>query len=199
MTKKQPVKRGTGRSELITATLRLVADRGLHAVTLREIAAGAGLSLGSTTYHFEDRVTLFRAAFSEYVTDTESLVADAVTALRTQRDVRSGEGMHDAIRTLFSDRRQVLIRSELRLEATRDAALHELHQRCCDAIQTLIAGVLRAEGQAAADRHAVWSALALLDAAALDAASEYRDRNADDFAAAMNDCLVAVLHATSAG
>lgn len=190
MTQKQPIKRGTGRTELIAATLRLIASRGLHAVTLRDIAGESGLSLGSTTYHFADRAALMRAAIAEYVADVESLVTDAVDTSKKRRDVRTDGGVHAATRRLFADRRQVLIRSELRLEATRDDALHELHLRCRDAVQMLVTALLRAEQQPAG-AGVVWAAVAALDVAAIDIASQYRD--ATEFAAAMSTHLAGEL------
>lgn len=186
MTRKQPVKRGTGRNELIAATLRLIADRGLHAVTLRDVAGESRLSLGSTTYHFADRTALMRAAITEYVADVESLVTDAADTSRKRRDVQADGGVHAAMRRLFTDRRQVLIRAELRLEATRDDALRELHLRCRDAVQTLVAAVLGA-GQQPACAHAVWAAMAAMDTAAVDTAGDRRDPA--EFAAAMNTYL----------
>ncbi len=186
MIQRQRVKRGTGRDELIAAALRLIADRGLHAVTMRDIAGKAGLSLGSTTYHFADRAELIRAAFAVYVADVESLVTEAVATSRKRRDVRADGGVHAALRRLFTDRRQVLVRSELRLEATRDDVLHELHRRCREAVQALVAAALRAEHQpAGAD--AVWVALATLDAAAVDTAGDHHDPV--EFAASMDAYL----------
>ena len=186
MTQKHPVKRGTGRSELIAATLRLIASRGLHAVTLREIADASRLSLGSTTYHFADRTALMRAAIGDYVADVESLITDAADTSRKRPDVQVDGGVHAAMQRLFTDRRQVLIRSELRLEATRDAALHELHLRCRDAVHALVAAVLSTEHQPVG-AHAAWAAVAALDTAAIDTAGDRRDP--DEFAAAMDTYL----------
>ncbi len=182
MTERQRVKRGTGRNELIAATLRLIASRGLHAVSLREIADESRLSLGSTTYHFADRTALMRTAIAEYVADVESLVADAVDTSRKRRAVQVDGGLHAAMRHLFADRRQVLIRAELRLEATRDDALHELHLRCRDAVQSLVAAVLH---QTAGARD-TWVAVAVLDAVTIDTAG---DRDAADFAAEVHSYL----------
>lgn len=153
---------------------------------MRDISGESGLSLGSTTYHFADRAALLRAAFVVYVADVESLVTAAVATSRKRRDVQADGGVHAALRTLFTERRQVLVRSELRLEASRDDVLHELHRRCREAIRALVAAALRAEHQpAGAD--AVWAALAALDTAAIDTACDHHDPV--EFAAAMHAYL----------
>ena len=100
------------------------------------------------------------------------------------------------MRRLFTERSQVLIRSELRLEATRDAALHELHLRCRDAVQMLVAAVLGA-GHQPAGAEAAWAALAALDAAAIDTAGDRRDPT--EFAAAMHTYLADAFDVRAAG
>jgi len=196
MIPRRTVKRGTGRGALITATLRLIAQQGLHATTLRDIAGEAGLSLGSTTYHYADRAALLRAAFTQYVADTECLVADAVDTSMRWRNLGTDGGVHPAMRDLFTTRRQVLIRAELRLEATRDTAMHELHLRCRDSVQMLVAVVMGA-GHQPAGAEAAWTALAELDAAAIDTAGDRRDPT--EFAAAMHTYLADAFDVRAAG
>ena len=80
---------------LLDATLRLIGDRGLHAITLREVAGAAGLSLGSTTYHFADRDALLIAALSRFadsVTDQcdEAIAAADLDTLAAYADLAPG-------------------------------------------------------------------------------------------------------------
>ena len=53
----------SARARLLVATLRVIADEGLEAVTHRRVAALAGVSPGSTTQHFAPREDLLREAF----------------------------------------------------------------------------------------------------------------------------------------
>ncbi|MGZ4481779.1 MAG: TetR/AcrR family transcriptional regulator, partial [Gaiellales bacterium] len=46
----------TGRRQaILEATLRVIRDSGVHAVTLRAVAAEAGVPLAATTYYFESK------------------------------------------------------------------------------------------------------------------------------------------------
>ncbi|MGJ0121681.1 TetR/AcrR family transcriptional regulator [Williamsia sp. MIQD14] len=182
MPSKQLVRRGRGRHELIASTVRLIASRGLHATTLRDIAAGAGLSLGSTTYHFPDRDALMLGAFEAHVTDTEGVVDDALADGSEPRDVRTDGGVRSALGALLADRNQVLIRHELRLEATRDPRCRELYARSRDAVGRIVAGALRA-GHQPADTTAVSVLAAALEEAAIEAAVVHAEAAA--FTAAM--------------
>ncbi|WP_052689166.1 TetR/AcrR family transcriptional regulator [Williamsia herbipolensis] len=196
MTYKQPVKRGRGRHELIASTLRSIASRGLHATTLRDIAAGAGLSLGSTTYHFPDRAALMVGALEEHVTDTERVIAAADVISRERRDARTDGGVHSALTALLADRDRVLIRHELRLEATRDPEYRDLHVRSRAVVRRIVASALRAEGQAVSDA-AVNALATALEDAAIEAAVD--DEDPASFTAAMTTHLDEVFAARIAG
>jgi AcrR family transcriptional regulator len=52
-----------GAQRLVDAALRVIAEQGLPAATLRSVAEAAGLSLGSTTYFFDSKADIIRAAF----------------------------------------------------------------------------------------------------------------------------------------
>jgi AcrR family transcriptional regulator len=54
------------RAEIIAATWRLIADRGIDATTLREIAREMGMANGALTHYFPDKNAIILAAF-EYV------------------------------------------------------------------------------------------------------------------------------------
>lgn len=80
--------RPAGAQRLVGAALRLIGQRGLHAVTLRSVAQAAGLSLASTTYFFETKADIVHAAFTQlrdgisYATlDADRRVGDVAEAL----------------------------------------------------------------------------------------------------------------------
>jgi AcrR family transcriptional regulator len=58
----RPVRRGGGREALCAAVLRVVARSGLDGVTYRSVAAEAGVTHGSASYHFATRDEMIQEA-----------------------------------------------------------------------------------------------------------------------------------------
>lgn len=50
------------RQRLVEATHRVVAEQGVPAITFRLVARTAGVSLGTVSYHFADKIELMQAA-----------------------------------------------------------------------------------------------------------------------------------------
>lgn len=84
MTAHDPDRRAT----LVRALVEIVADRGLDAVSVREVAAHANVSIGAVQHHFRTKSAMLRAAMDDVARrwaadvekDTESAEPD--TALR---------------------------------------------------------------------------------------------------------------------
>ncbi|MDD5037591.1 MAG: CerR family C-terminal domain-containing protein [Methylococcaceae bacterium] len=57
------------RSRLVTAALRLFAEKGYEAATTREISEAAGANISAIRYYFGDKAGLYRAAFTESMAD----------------------------------------------------------------------------------------------------------------------------------
>lgn len=51
------------REDVLRAATRVLAERGLDAARLRDVARAAGVSIGALQHHFETRDELFREAF----------------------------------------------------------------------------------------------------------------------------------------
>jgi TetR/AcrR family transcriptional regulator, regulator of biofilm formation and stress response len=68
----------TVRDRICWATIAVIADDGVDGVRHRKVAEVAGVSLGSTTYHFSDRGELVREAFRWYLEHA----GDAIERLR---------------------------------------------------------------------------------------------------------------------
>lgn len=62
------------RERILHATIELIARDGLDGVRHRSVAESAGVSLGSTTYHFATRNDLIEAAFEQYLADLDELI-----------------------------------------------------------------------------------------------------------------------------
>ena len=66
---RKPVPRGANRERILRAALEIISTKGVDKVTHRAVAAVAGVSPGTTTYHFATREDLVRDAFSLYIDD----------------------------------------------------------------------------------------------------------------------------------
>jgi TetR/AcrR family transcriptional regulator, regulator of biofilm formation and stress response len=118
--------RGTARGAILKATLRVVADAGIDAVTHRRVAELAGVSPGSTTHHFASREDLIRAAFRAYLEFADRLLAGIDEELRaTVSDdaVRVREYLCEIVRREFTDERMVRAEYEMILFASADDEL----------------------------------------------------------------------------
>lgn len=59
------------KADILLAAEKLFAQRGYHAVTIRQIAAEAGVPLSLVGYHYGPKDTLFHAIFSHWNSTTE--------------------------------------------------------------------------------------------------------------------------------
>lgn len=71
------------RRELTTALLRIASTRGLQAVSMREVAAEAGVSLRLVQYYFTDKRTLMASGLAELATRLDRRVRERAAALGT--------------------------------------------------------------------------------------------------------------------
>ncbi|KQS68641.1 TetR/AcrR family transcriptional regulator [Modestobacter sp. Leaf380] len=138
------------RTELLTATRRLIAREGVAAVSHRSVAAEAGVPKSSVAYHFTDTEGLLAAALGA---QTEALVA-ALPAVPGGADPG---GLADRLVALFTaDRDQVLAGYELYLLAARRPGLRTAAGPWLD----LLTGLARAH---TSDPDRVAAAVALVD------------------------------------
>lgn len=73
------------REEILLATLRVIGEGGVDAVTHRRVAEIAGFSHGSITYHFASREALVREAFRFYIADLRASIQAVEKALADDR------------------------------------------------------------------------------------------------------------------
>ncbi len=178
------IPRGQCRGQILSTTLTAIALRGIHGLTLRDIAADAGVSLGSTTYHFPSRAMLIDAALTTHVGHTEAIVDAAASASHGPH--RSD--VHAALLDLFADRDRVLVRNELHLVAARAGDHVELYHRSLVAITTLVVAAHRTAGR---PDHGltVWNTIADLEMTATDTAVHHS--RPTDFTAEMTAHITA--------
>lgn len=143
------------RERMLRATLELIAGGGVAAVTNRRVAASAGVSLGSLTYHFTSQTQLLRESLLLYVEE------ETARRERIARDLASEkpgvERVAEVIERLVaipSDIPRQIAELELHLHAARDPELRQASQRCFDAHAQIAAAALAALGIPDGDRHA---------------------------------------------
>jgi DNA-binding transcriptional regulator YbjK len=116
--------------EIIEATERLIAARGVEGLTHRLVAEEAGLPVASTTYHFESRDDMLRLAFERSVDRFEAYL----TELDAQQPVTSPaalvERLADAVvEACTAGRDTARVEYELFLAALRRPALRPVADR----------------------------------------------------------------------
>jgi AcrR family transcriptional regulator len=143
------------RERMLRATLELIAGGGIAAVTNRRVAASAGVSLGSLTYHFTSQTQLLRESLLLYVEE------ETARRERIARDLASEkpgvEQVAEVIEQLVaipSDIPQQIAELELHLHAARDPELRAASERCFDAHEQIAAAALAALGIPDGHRHA---------------------------------------------
>ena len=76
--------RGANRERILRAALEIISTKGVDKVTHRAVAGVAGVSPGTTTYHFATREDLVRDAFSLYIDDYQRSLVETLTVRPVQ-------------------------------------------------------------------------------------------------------------------
>jgi DNA-binding transcriptional regulator YbjK len=136
------------REEILRAALRLIGSRGMHHVTHRDVAAEAGVPLGSTTYYFATKEELLSEALKLFVAEEQARLHAAaqlfegVSAPPTVIvDAIAGEIGNTLTR--FAEQ---VAQFELYLEATRTPALAEVAKASFASYEEIAVAALRSGG-----------------------------------------------------
>ena len=80
--------RGRERVErLLEAASRLIAEKGSDALRMSEVAAGAGVSIGSLYQYFPDKAAILRTLAERYLAEDRVCIAEALSAVREPGDL----------------------------------------------------------------------------------------------------------------
>ncbi|HSD81522.1 MAG TPA: TetR family transcriptional regulator [Solirubrobacteraceae bacterium] len=144
------------RGAIVAATVRLIGRGGVDAVTHRAVAAEAGVSLSSTTYHFGSRDEIVDAALRRVAERELERLASAADALGGQPDLPSlahaiGRWLAEQ---LAEDEDVVRAGYHLQLEAARRPALQDIHLAWGHAVIELAERVLGEAGSPQPDADA---------------------------------------------
>jgi TetR/AcrR family transcriptional regulator, regulator of biofilm formation and stress response len=143
------------RERILRITLELIGREGIAAVTNRRVAAAAGISLGSLTYHFPSQVELLRDSLLLFVGEEVIRLEGIAADLRRRRpSIEQVAAEVEQIVGESFDRLQQLAEIELHLRAARDPELREASRRCFEAYEGVAEAALEMLEIPQADRHA---------------------------------------------
>ncbi|GAA2574988.1 TetR family transcriptional regulator [Actinomadura fulvescens] len=143
------------RDRILAATLRLIGEQGIGAVTNRAVARAAGVSLGSLTYHFPSQTDLLRESLQTFV-DSEIARITAYVARLRDSGVSPDEAadLVEKAVVAFAYGPEQIANLELHLHAARDPGVRDTSARSVAAYDRLATAVLTALGIPDAERHA---------------------------------------------
>jgi AcrR family transcriptional regulator len=135
------------RERMLRATLELIAQGGIAAVTNRRVASLAGVSLGSLTYHFDSQTQLLRESLLLYVEEETARREQIALDLAADRpDVEQVAAAIEQLVAIPADIPRQIAELELHLHAARDPELRSASQRCFAAHEQIAAAALAALG-----------------------------------------------------
>lgn len=137
--------RSVTRERILHATLRVIAEGGIGAVTNRRVATEAGVALGSLTYHFPSQTELLRDSLLRYVEEEVARLGAIADRLRATSP--TPEQVAAAVEQLLDSdpaRPGEVAELELHLEASRDPQLQEASGRCFAAYEDFASAILEA-------------------------------------------------------
>lgn len=88
------------RTDIMAAALKHFSKGGYHATSLRKIAGTANVDLATVKYHYEDKVTLYNAAFLQGHTQ---LVEQFIPRVGRLKDAETPEQLEEIIRDLATE------------------------------------------------------------------------------------------------
>lgn len=143
------------RERILRATLQLIGERGVGAVSNREIGLAAGVSLGSITYHFATQAELLRESLLLYAREQTAYRELIAARLGSQPlDLQEVAAEVERVVAGASDIMQQVAELELHLHAARDPAIREASAQCFAANDAIAVAALQALGVAEPERHA---------------------------------------------
>lgn len=140
---------------ILRATLRLIGEHGISAVSNRRVAAESKVALGSLTYHFPSQTQLLRDALLLYVhEEVERLQAIAAELRAEEPNAVTAANEVERIITRSGKRLEEVAELELHLQASRDPALQDASERCFAAYEEVAAAALKSLEVPEPERHA---------------------------------------------
>lgn len=137
------------RERILAAALHIVGTDGVAAVSNRRIAAAAGVSLGSITYHFPTQNALLRDALLGFVRDeTARLTELAESYAAEDLTVSDAAALVDRVAEDLTFSAERIAPFELYIQAGRDKELRPAAADCFAAYDLLTVRILESLGVA---------------------------------------------------
>lgn len=141
------------RERILDAALEVIGEHGVAGLTNRRVAAAAGLSLGSLTYHFSSQTDLLRESLLRYASaESERIRTLAEDLAASVTDVAGAAAAVERTLAEMTMGATELGVFEVYLQAARDPALHDAARDCFAAYEQVAATLLGLLGVADAQR-----------------------------------------------
>lgn len=135
------------RERILQAVLHVIGTDGIAAVTNRRIAARAGVSLGSITYHFPSQTDMLRDALLEFVTDETTRLTELARGYRDRGlTVADAATLTEQVVRDLGWPAERLAPFELFIQAGRDPSLRGASDACFAAYDALTVTILEGLG-----------------------------------------------------
>ncbi|NLG55562.1 MAG: TetR family transcriptional regulator [Rhodococcus sp.] len=139
------MERQSVRERILGAALEIAGAEGIAAITNRRLAAVAGVSLGSITYHFATQTELRRAALAQFVEDEKQRLREIADEVRgTYSSAADVAKMVDQVATSLAFTAERIAPFEFYVQAGRDPELRDAAIECFGAYDQVARAVLEA-------------------------------------------------------
>ncbi|MFF0270264.1 TetR/AcrR family transcriptional regulator [Kribbella sp. NPDC004536] len=141
------------RRQIAEAVWRLAGREGLEAVTLRQVADEAGVSMRLVQYYFGNRTALLLAALEILNEDAETTAQQRIGALGN--DISTRQLVRAILMELLpldeDRRRRYVVQSAYFVRFLTDPQLQEIARTADPALESLLASILSADPATASD------------------------------------------------
>ncbi len=181
---------------ILEALLEIVAERGLEKATIREVAAAAGVAIGTVQYYFPTKDTMVSAAFAEVV---ERITA-RVGAIPLGGDLQANltTVLHELLPLDDRRRQEARIQLAFAAKAATTPAIAALQRTVLDEVRRSIAIAIGAAWTLPADSYrssrAAAALLAAVDGLAQHAISADVNPTQGHLVETLDLILTAILH-----
>jgi DNA-binding transcriptional regulator YbjK len=177
MPETEPTRQARGerrRRAILEAALRVISERGVHAVSHRTVAEAAGVPLAATTYYFKSLDELLEGALRLFV-DEEAARLTALAERLQGQDLPPRE----IARLFLSELEPDVAQFELYVEAARRPRLREVARQSIEMYAAVADAALRSAGlpEPAIDPRAF---VALFDGYGLHRVAGWDDQGLED-------------------
>ncbi|WP_197377101.1 TetR/AcrR family transcriptional regulator [Mycolicibacterium baixiangningiae] len=131
------------KSALMKAALTIAAAEGIKNVTHRKVSMSAKVSVGTTSYHYQNLDSLLLDAFNQYIDESRDRYEHGVSSARTPGEL--ADALIEMVNRHHSNTLEAILMYELYAQAGRDPRYRALVQRWSRATKTAVEHLYSAE------------------------------------------------------